>query len=51
MQHQHFYTQMERRRKGPAAGEERERESVCERWRVDENGVGIHCKNGRLKKD
>jgi len=40
---------MERRGKGPAAGEERE--SVCERWRVAKNGVGVCCKNGRLKKD
>ncbi len=36
---------MERREKGLAPREtERERESVCEGWRVAENGVGVHCK-------
>ncbi len=30
---------------------ERERECVCERQRVAENGVGVRCKNGRWKKD
>ncbi len=34
---------MDRRGKGLAAGET-ERESVCERRRVAENGVGVHCK-------
>ncbi len=36
--------------KGLAAGET-ERESVCERWRVAKNGVGVCSKNGRWKKD
>ena len=30
---------------------ETERESVCERQRVAENGVGVCCKNSRWKKD
>ncbi len=30
---------------------ERQRESVCERRRVTEKGVGVHSKNGRWKKD
>jgi hypothetical protein len=37
-----FYTLMQRRGKGLAAGEERE--SVCERQRVAENGVGVRSK-------
>jgi hypothetical protein len=41
---------MERRGKRLAAGET-ERERVCERWRVAENGVGVHCKNGHWKND
>ncbi len=39
---------MERRGKGLAAGET-ERESVCERQEVAENGVGVCRKNGRWK--
>ncbi len=50
MQQHHIYTQTERRGKGLAAGETG-RESVCERQRVAENGVGVRCKNGRWKKD
>ncbi len=46
----HIYTQTERRGKGLAAGET-ERERVCERWRVGENGVGVRCKNGCWEKD
>jgi hypothetical protein len=42
----HIYTLMERRGKGIAAGET-ERERECERQRVAENRVGVHCKNGR----
>ncbi len=30
---------------------DRERERVCERQRVAENGVGLCCKNGCWKKD
>jgi hypothetical protein len=44
----HIYTQTERRGKGLAAGGT-ERESVCERWRVAENRVGVRCKNGRWR--
>ncbi len=45
-----FYTSTERRGKGLAPGET-ERECVCERRRVAENGVGVCSKNGRWKKD
>jgi hypothetical protein len=48
MQQCHIYTRTERREKGLAAGET-ERERVCERRRVAENGVGVHCKNGRCR--
>ncbi len=35
------------RKKGKQARCQRDRERVHERWRVDENRVGVHCKNGR----
>ncbi len=41
---------MERRGKGLVAGET-ERERVCERQSVAENGVGVCSKNGSWKKD
>jgi hypothetical protein len=41
-----FYTRTERRGKGLAPGET-QRERVCERQRVAENGVGVCSKNGR----
>jgi hypothetical protein len=44
----HIYIQMERRGKGLAA-RETERECVCERRRVAENGVSIGCKNGHWR--
>jgi hypothetical protein len=47
----HFYTGMERRGKGANCQRDRERERVCKRRRVAENGVGICCKNGCWKKD
>jgi hypothetical protein len=43
-----IYIKMERRGKGLAA-EERERERVCERWRVAEKGGSDGCKNGRWR--
>jgi len=49
-QQRHIYTPMERRGKGLAA-RETERERVCERQRVAENGVGVRYKNGRWKKN
>jgi hypothetical protein len=33
------------RKKEKQARRKRDRERVCERWRVAENRVGIHCKN------
>ena len=39
------------RKKEKQARRKRDRERVCERWRVAENGVGICSKNGRWKKD
>ncbi len=51
----HLYATMSylysNRNKGKRASCRRDRERVCERQRVAENGVGIHCKNGRWKKD
>ncbi len=35
------------RKKGKQARCQRDTERVCERQRVAENRVGIHCKNGR----
>ncbi len=47
MKDRHIYTRTERRGNRLAAGEtERERERECERQRVAENRVGVHCKNG-----
>ncbi len=48
MQNHHIYTQTERRG-NRLDTRETERESVCKRWRVAENGVGIPCKNGRWR--
>jgi len=39
---------MERKGKGLAAGET-ERECVCERQRIAENGGSVDCKNGRWR--
>ncbi len=39
------------RNKGKMASTRRDRERVCERRRVAENGVGVHSKNGCWKKD
>ncbi len=44
----HIYIRTERRRKELVAGET-ERERVCERRRVAENGGSIGCKNGRRR--
>ena len=38
-------------KKGERASCRRDRERVRERQRVAENGVGVHSKNGRWKKD
>ncbi len=43
-----IYIKMERRVKRLATGET-ERESVCERRRVAENGGRVGCKNGRWR--
>ncbi len=42
-QKRQIYTQTERRGNRLGAGKT-ERERVCERWRVAENRVGVHCK-------
>ncbi len=48
MESGHIYIQTERRGKGLAAGET-ERECVCERQRVAENGVSVGCKNSHWR--
>ncbi len=44
-----YLYQTERRGKKASCQRDRERECVCKRWRVTENGGSISCKNGRWR--
>ncbi len=48
MDNRPIYTQWKEGARELAAGET-ERESMCKRWRIAENGGSVSCKNGRWK--